>query len=247
MSSVKQKIDEVAPRVGGCPQGWEAIDDVIKKRFANRGFTDRPVTRKTVEDILDVARFTPSGANIQPWKVYVLGGVEKEKVSQALLKAHEEARDQHKSEYQYYASELPEPYLSRRNQFGRLFYESLGIQQADLNARAVQTSKNYSFFGAPIGLIITIDRRLQIGSWLDLGMFIQNLMIAAGARGLQTCPQETFSKYHILLRELLQIPADEMVVCGMSLGFAEDASSNSGSLMPKVPVSEYAKFIGFDV
>lgn len=247
MSSAKQKIGvEVAPDIDGFQHGCEAIDNVIKRRFANRGFTDRPVTRKTVEAILEVARFAPSGANIQPWNVYVLGGVEKEKVSQALLKAHEVARDQHKSEYQYYASELPEPYMSRRNEFGRLFYGSLGIQQEDLVARAGQTSKNYGFFGAPIGLIITIDRRLEIGSWLDLGMFIQNVMIAAGARGLQTCPQETFSKYHILLRELLHIPADEMVVCGMSLGFADDASVSTGSLMPKVPISEFVKFIGFD-
>jgi nitroreductase len=223
-----------------------AIDDVIRKRFACRGFTDRPVSKQVVEDILDVARFAPSGANIQPWHVYVLAGSEKHKVSQALSKAHDEARDQHASEYQYYASQLPEPCLSRREQFGRLYYGSLGIQQTDLVARARQTAKNFSFFGAPVGLIITIDRRLQIGSWLDLGMFVQNVMIAAGARGLQTCPQETFSKYHLLLRELLAIPAEEIVVCGLSVGFAEDAAVSAGSLMPKAPVGAFAKFIGFE-
>ena len=118
----------------------------------------------------------------------MLGGEEKERVSQALLKAHDEARDQHSSEYQYYAPQLPEPYLSRREQFGRLFYGALGIKQSDMVGRARQTAKNYGFFGAPVGLIIAIDRRLQVGSWLDLGMFVQNVMIAAGARGLQTCP-----------------------------------------------------------
>jgi nitroreductase len=245
MSSVGKTVGvDVASRIDGC-HSPEAVDNVIKRRFACRGFTDRPVSKQTVEDILEVARFAPSGANIQPWHVYVLTGVEKEKISRALLRAHNEARDQHSSEYQYYSSQLPEPYLSRREQFGRLFYGSLGIQQTDLVARARQTSKNYGFFCAPVGLIITIDRRLQIGSWLDLGMFIQNVMIAAGARGLQTCPQETFSKYHVLLREFLSIPAEEMVVCGVSIGFAEDAAASTGSLMPKVPTREFAKFIGF--
>ena len=243
MSAVEQKI---GPRAAANIARSEAVDEVIKRRFANRAFTDDPVTRRTVEEILEVARFAPSGANIQPWRVYVLGGAEKAKVSRALLQTHHEARDQYVSEYRYYASELPEPYLSRRDQFGRLFYGSLGIAQADLVARAGQTSKNYGFFGAPVGLIIAIDRRLQVGSWLDLGMFVQNVMIAAGARGLHSCPQETFSKYHAVLRKHLPIPDVEIVVCGMSIGIAEEASASAGSLMPKVPVNEFAKFIGFD-
>jgi nitroreductase len=243
MSAIGQKI---GPRAAVGTARSEAVDDVIKRRFANRAFTDDPVPRRTVEEILEVARFAPSGANIQPWRVYVLGGEEKDAISRALLQAHNEARDQHKSEYQYYASDLPEPYRSRRDQFGRLFYGSLGIAQTDIAARAGQTSKNYGFFGAPVGLLVTIDRRLEIGSWLDLGMFVQNVMIAAGARGLQTCPQETFSKYHVVLRKYLPISDDEMAVCGMSLGRAEAASASAGSLMPKVPVKEFAKFIGFD-
>jgi nitroreductase len=136
--------------------------------------------------------------------------------------------------------------MSRRDQFGRLIYGSLGIAQSDLTARARQTSKNYGFFGAPVGLIITIDRRLQVGSWLDLGMFVQNVMLAAGARGLQTCPQETFSKYHALLRNHLPISDVEIVVCGISIGFADAASTDVGSLMPKVAVNLFAKFLGFD-
>jgi nitroreductase len=246
MSFAEQKITAAT---ASCDEGnsrREIVDSVIKKRFANRIFSKRPVSRQTIEDILEVARFAPSGANIQPWRVYVLAGAEKDRVSRALLKAHNEARDQHCSEYQYYAPQLPEPYRWRREQFGRLFYGALGIEQSDMAGRAGQTAKNYGFFGAPVGLIISIDRRLQVGSWLDLGMFVQNVMIAAGARGLQTCPQETFSKYHALLRDLLPIPAEEMVVCGLSVGFAEQTSASAGSLMPKAPVSEFSKFIGFD-
>jgi nitroreductase len=250
MSSAQQKIAiraSSAPRAasrGG--DGVEDVDRIIRGRFASRAFTSRPVPRQTVIDILDVARFAPSGANIQPWRVYVVGGTKKDEISRALTRAHHKARDQHASEYQYYAAQLPEPYSSRRSQFGQRFYGSLGIQQSDTAGRARQTAKNYGFFGAPVGLIITIDRRLQVGSWLDLGMFIQNVMIAAGARGLQTCPQETFSKYHALLRNLLPIPPEEMVVCGMSIGFAEPDCLNTGSLMSKAAVEEFAQFIGFD-
>jgi len=222
------------------------VDRIIRGRFASRAFASRAVPQRTIADILDVARFAPSGANIQPWRVYVVSGTKKDEISRALLRAHEETRDQHTSEYQYYAAELPEPYLSRRNQFGRLFYGSLDIQQSDMAGRARQTAKNYGFFGAPVGLIMTIDRRLQVGSWLDLGMFIQNVMIAAGARGLQTCPQETFSKYHALLRNLLRIPPEEMVVCGMSIGFAEQDCLNTGSLMPRAALEEFAQFVGFE-
>jgi nitroreductase len=226
--------------------GADPLDQIILNRFACRDFTDRPVTRRMIEDILDVARFAPSGANIQPWQVYVLAGQEKERISSALVKAHREARDQHASEYKYYSTELPEPYLSRRARFGRLFYGSLGIQQSDAEARANQTAKNYSFFGAQIGLIVTIDRRLEVGSWLDLGMFIQNVLLAARARGLETCPQETFSKYHRLLRAMLPIPPEQMVVCGISIGWARDEARRSQRLMPRADVAEFASFVGFD-
>jgi nitroreductase len=252
MSSAQQKIVATVPSAirtaprGGGREAHAKVDRIIRGRFASRAFTSRPVPRRTITDILDVARFAPSGANIQPWRVYVVSGARKDEISCALLKAHDEARDQHTSEYQYYAPQLPEPYLSRRNQFGRLFYGSLDIQQSDTAGRARQTAKNYGFFGAPVGLIVTIDRRLEQGSWLDLGMFIQNVMIAAGARGLQTCPQETFAKYHALLRKLLPISPEEIVVCGMSIGFAEDDCLNKGSLMPKAAVEEFAQFIGFE-
>ena len=140
MSSAKQ---EVMTKAASSSDGREAIDAAIKRRFATRSFTSRPVPKQTIIDILDVARFAPSGANIQPWRVYVVAGTKKEEISRTLSRAHEEARDQHASEYQYYASQLPEPYSSRRDQFGRLFYGSLGIEQSDKIGRARQTSKNY--------------------------------------------------------------------------------------------------------
>jgi len=220
------------------------IDEILTSRFACRAFCDAPVTRQTIEEILRVARYAPSGANIQPWHVYVLTGEVKHRVSLALLEAHETARDEHVSEYKYYASDLPDRYLRRRQEFGRLFYGSLGINQADAEGRSRQTAKNYSFFGAPVGLIVTIDRRLEVGSWLDLGMFVQNVMLAAAGRGLQSCPQETFAKYHGILRPLLSIPAEQMVVCGISVGKA--AGQSRDRLMPRADIDEFATFLGFE-
>lgn len=246
MSSAQQKVTDFAPTHGDAGKFTsDLVDHVIKSRFACRSFSDRAVSQRLVEDVLEVARFAPSGANIQPWQVYVVAGRKKDELSAVLVKAHEEARDQHTSGYKYYASPFPEPYASRRDQFGRLFYGSLGIEQQDNGARARQTAKNYSFFGAAVGLIITIDRRLEVGSWLDLGMFLQNVMIAAQARGLQTCPQETFAKYHKLLRQLLPITDDETVVCGISMGYGEASVVGKGSLMPKAAVAEFAHFEGF--
>jgi nitroreductase len=220
------------------------IDEIITRRYACRDFSDAPVSRRTVEEILRVARFAPSGANVQPWHVYVLAGRAKERVSSALMEAHRTCPDEHASEYRYYATDLPEPYLNRRQEFGRLFYGSLGIAQTDIEARSRQTARNYTFFGAPVGLIVTIHRRLEVGSWLDLGMFVQNVMLAAAGRGLQSCPQETFAKYHRILRPLLSIPAEQMVVCGISIGRARAEAAQR--LMPRADVDAFATFAGFE-
>jgi nitroreductase len=220
------------------------IDRIVAGRFACRRFSDRPVTRDTIDQILRIARFAPSGANIQPWQVYALAGAFKDKVSKAILGAHRDPNNDHTSEYKYYTDVFPEPYLGRREEFGRLFYGSLGIDRADVDARAGQTAKNYVFFGAPVGLIITIDRRLAVGSWLDLGMFIQNILLVAAGRGLQSCPQETFARYHRILRQQLSIPEEQMVVCGISIGHAERAPA--ARLMPRADVESFAAFAGFE-
>ena len=224
----------------------QAIDAIIRGRYAARAFDERPVSQNVIFEVLDAARHAPSGANIQPWRVYAVTGEKKRELSAALAKANAEECDAHSSEYQYYSSTLPEPYHARRAEFGRIFYGSLGIEQSDREARARQTAKNYHFFGAAIGLIVTIDRRLEKGSWLDLGMFLQNILIAAGSRGLQSCPQETFSKYHRTLREHLPIPPEELVVCGISIGYALDGLGPAPRLMPKVPVEHFATFLGFE-
>lgn len=227
-----------------CGVARTPIDEVIAGRLSCREFSGSPVSRSTVEQILRVARFAPSGANIQPWHVYVLAGAAKVEVSAALLHAYETEPNEHVSEYQYYASAFPEPYLGRRQEFGRLFYDSLGIAQSDMAARSRQTAKNFAFFGAPVGLIVTIDRRLAMGSWLDLGMFIQTVMLAAVGRGLQSCPQETFARYHRILRPALSIPAEQMVACGISMGHPKHQAR--ARLMPRADLEAFASFKGFE-
>jgi nitroreductase len=159
--------------------------------------------------------------------------------------AHETEPAAHISEYIYLAADLPEPYASRRKEFGAVFYGALGITFEDHPARALQTARNYRFFDAPVGLIFTIDRRLEKGSWLDLGMLIQNVMLAARARGLDTCPQEFFSRYHAVIRSELPVRPEEMVVCGMSMGFGDPDWAERRPRMPKAPVEDIASFYGF--
>ena len=221
-----------------------AVDRVIRERRATRHFAPTPVARHMVEEILDVARFAPSGANTQPWRVYALGGPVRRAVSQELSRAHSSpARDSHVPEYVYYSSEMPEQQQHRRKEFGRIYYGALGIRVDDSEGHPAQTGKNYGFFGAPIGLIFTIDRRLEKGSRLDMGTFIQNVTLAAGARGLATCPQAAFAKYHALTRAVLEIPDEEIVVCGMSIGYA--APDAIIPRMSRALVSDFAVFLGF--
>ena len=222
------------------------VDRVVRGRFAARSFTDRPVSRREVTDILDVARFAPSGGNIQPWHIHVVAGAKKRALSAAVTEAHEEQRSDHTSEYRYYADDLPGAFGERRAEFGRIFYGSLGIDQTDGAARGRQTARNYEFFGAPVGMIVTIDRRLEKGSWVDLGMFVQNVLIVAASRGLDTCPQETFARYHVILRRHLPIQADEIVVCAISLGYADAAGRARAGAMPKTAVAGFSTFTGFE-
>ncbi|WP_288580544.1 nitroreductase [uncultured Methylobacterium sp.] len=228
------------------PDLVQAFDGVMKGRYANRFFIDRPVPHETVRAILEAARYAPSGANTQPWRVHALAGAAKARICADIQATHAREAAQHASEYTYYAPDLPALYQGRKQEFGRVFYGALGIAQDDASGRAAQTARNYQFFGAPIGLIVTIDRRLETGSWLDLGMFLQNVMLAAKVRGLDTCPQETLAKYHRVLRRHLPIASQDIVVCGMALGFCDTAAASRRGVMERAPVEGFASFHGFE-
>jgi nitroreductase len=222
----------------------QAVDDAITSRHSIRAFLPAPVPRQTIEDILRVAARAPSGTNTQPWKVRVLTGAAKQRLSAAIRAAFDdpEERARHREEYAYYPTEWASPYIERRRKVGWDLYGLLGIGKTDKARMHEQHGRNYAFFDAPVGLIFTIDRVMQQGSWLDYGMFLQNIMVAARARGLDTCPQAAFTQFHRIIEQQLGLAPTEMVVCGMSLGHADPAAVENTLVTERESVEGFTRF-----
>lgn len=222
-----------------------AVDEAIRSRRSVRAFLPTPVARATIEEILAMAARAPSGTNIQPWKVTVLTGAARERLSEAILAVATDpvAAAQHREEYAYYPRQWVSPYLERRRKLGLDLYALLGLARENKAGMAAQYARNFRFFDAPVGLIFTIDRVLEQGSWLDYGMFLQNIMVAARARGLDTCPQAAFTQYHAIIEQQLGLPVTEMVVCGMALGFADLTKPENLLVSAREPLSCFARFL----
>jgi len=227
------------------PEGTAAVDAAIVSRRSVRAFLPTPVARETVEDILRVAARAPSGTNIQPWKVTVLTGASLERLGAAILAVHNDPAlmAQHSEEYAYYPRQWAPPYIDRRRKIGWDLYSLLGIAKTDKAGMHAQFGRNYVFFDAPVGLIFTIDRILEQGSWLDYGMFLQNVMVAARGRGLDTCPQAAFTPFHRVIERELQLPESEMLVCGMSLGHADPSAAENQLVTEREPVAGFVRFL----
>lgn len=227
------------------PSDQSAVDAAITSRRSIRAYLPTPVPRADIEQLLQVAARAPSGTNTQPWKVYVLTGERKRALSAAILAAHNdpELARQHTEEYAYYPREWVSPFIERRRKVGWDLYALLGLTRENKAGMAAQHGRNYEFFGAPVGLIFTIDRVMEQGSWLDYGMFLQNIMVAARGRGLDTCPQAAFTQYHKIIMSTLSIPDNETVVCGMSLGYADMDKVENSLVTERMPVAEFVKFI----
>ncbi|WP_149540650.1 nitroreductase [Siccirubricoccus phaeus] len=218
------------------------VDLAITSRRSVRGFLPDPVAATTIREILAVASRAPSMTNTQPWRVYVVTGAARDRLSAEISASHARGEEP-EAEYAYYPREWRSPYIDRRRQIGWALYGRLGIAKGDREAMARQHRKNYDFFGAPVGMIFTLDRSLGYGSWLDLGMFMQNVMIAAQGRGLDTCPQAAFKSYHAIIRRLLNVPEEEIVVCGMALGMADPEAPANQLRSPREPVEAFASFL----
>jgi nitroreductase len=227
------------------PETTAAVDAAITTRRSIRAFLPTPVPRETIEGILEVAARAPSGTNTQPWKVYVLTGEAKVALSRKIRAAYDDAqvRETHTEEYAYYPTEWKSPYIDRRRKIGWDLYGLLNIGRADKERMHAQHGRNYEFFDAPVGLIFTIDRILQQGSWLDYGMFLQNIMIAARGRGLDTCPQAAFIQFHRVIAEHVGAPDNEQVVCGMSLGHADPDAVENTLVTERASVVAFARFL----
>jgi len=221
-------------------------NEAILTRRSVRAFLPTPVPRNTVEELLTLASRSPSGSNIQPWKARVVAGEAKERLSRAILEALDrDGYEGHKREWNYYPVNWREPYLARRRKIGWDLYGLLGILKGDFEGTERQRRRNYEFFGAPVGMIFTLDQDLEIGSWLDLGIYLGALMIAARGRGLDTCPQAAFADFHAVIRRELAIPETEIVICGLGLGYADPDAVENRLVTERAAAREFASFEGF--
>lgn len=234
-----QDPPSIPPQV---PAAGLAVARALASRRSVRGFRGTPVPRATVEAILALAARAPSGTNCQPWKVYVCSGAVRDALSRELVAAHFADDGTHVEEYAYYPRRWREPYLARRRKLGWDLYGLLGIAKGDRAATARQHARNYEFFGAPVGLFFTLDRDMENGSWLDCGMFIQSVMIAARAFDLHTCPQAAFTPFHRIVRRHLAIPDDEILLCGMALGEIDPDARANALLTEREAVGVFARF-----
>lgn len=215
------------------------VSEALATRKTVRAFKPDPVSRETIETIVTQAARAPSGGNVQPWKVYAVMGAARDE----LVRIVAEFRKQHPMgtppEYHIYPPELTEPYRTRRFRVGEMMYATMNIPREDKAARLKFFAKNWEFFGAPVGLIFTIDRQMQQGQWADLGMFLQSIMLLAREHGLHTCPQEAWAMFHPQIREYLNVPENEMIFCGMGIGIADEAAPVNGLVSERAPRAEY--------
>lgn len=220
-----------------------SVDEAITTRMSIRAFRPDPVPLETIKHILNVAARAPSGTNIQPWKVHVLAGAERARMTAAVLKRREEGPA--RPEFSYYPKKWFEPYLARRRKVGWDLYSLLGIARENKAGMWAQFGRNYEFFDAPVGLFFSFHRDLERGTWLDMGMFIQNVMIAARGQGLHTCPQAAWIEYPETVSEVLGLPAEEQLVCGMSMGYADETAIVNTLRTEREPCEAFATFRGF--
>jgi nitroreductase len=221
------------------------VDEAIASRRSIRRFLPTPVPMETVEAVLDVATRAPSGTNMQPWQGYVLAGAPKDRLIAAVQAVFDAEEKGHLQEVQYYPDAFFEPYLSRRREVGWGLYGKLGIARGEAAKMKAQHRRNFQFFDAPVGMIFTIDRRLATGSWLDYGMFLENVMVAARGRGLDTCAQAAWSHYHRAIRPALGLADEETVVCGMALGYADPDAVENSLVTVRTPARSFMRFDGF--
>ena len=225
------------------------VDEAIASRQSMREFLPKPVPHALTEHLLDVASRAPSGTNTQPWKVYVLQGTSRDTLVEKVCAAHDALRAdpslaaQYKEEYDYYPAKWVSPYIDRRRENGWSLYGLLGIVKGDKDKMHAQHQRNYELFDAPVGLMFTIDRVMGQGSLVDYGMFLQNIMVAARGHGLHTCPQAAWNGFSSIILPHLGAGPDEMLVCGMALGYADESVLVNTFRTPRVPAKEFTTWL----
>lgn len=226
-----------------------SVTDAINSRMSVRAFTPQAVARELITEVLQLASRAPSGTNTQPWKVYVLQGQSRDTLVEKVCAAHDALRanpalaSEYREEYDYYPEQWVSPYIDRRRENGWGLYGLLGIGKGDKDKMHAQHQRNYKFFDAPVGLMFTIDRVMGRGSLVDYGMFLENLMLAARARGLHTCPQAAWNHFGKIILPHIGAGPDEMLVCGMALGYADDTDIVNTFHTSRVPVAAFTHWL----
>ena len=218
------------------------VSQALATRKTVRAFKSDPVPRETIERLLTLAARAPSGGNLQPWRVYALLGDARDELVRRVAEARKENMMGEAPEYHIYPLHLTEPYRTRRYRVGEMMYATMAIPREDKMARLKFFAGNWEFFGAPVGLIFTIDRQMQQGQWADLGMYMQSIMLLAREHGLHTCPQEAWAVWHSVIREYLSVPENEMIFCGMAIGYADEAAPVNALETERAPLSDYVSF-----
>ncbi|MCH7333298.1 nitroreductase [Acinetobacter modestus] len=225
------------------------VDDAITTRHSVRAFLDTPVATETIKDILNVAARAPSGTNTQPWKVYVVTGqkraemIERVCTAQQALFQQPELAEQYQETFAYYPETWISPFIDRRRENGWGLYGLLGIQKGEKEKMAAQQLRNYQLFDAPVALYFTVNKAMGIGSKMDISMMIQNVMIAAKARGLDTCPQAAWNHFHPIVLDVLGAPENEELVCTIALGYADPDHIVNTFITPREPVENFTVFL----
>jgi nitroreductase len=223
-----------------------AVNEAINTRQSVRAFLPTAVERLTVEELLKLAARSASGSNIQPWRVRVVAGDVRDRLVEAIFDAVErDGFEPYQREWNYYPVNWREPFLGRRRKIGWDMYSLLGVAKGDFEGTQRARMRNYEFFGAPVGMIFTLDEDLEIGSWLDLGIYLGTLMVAARGHGLHTCPQAAFADFHKVIRPILDIPEKEIIVCGMALGHIDPDAPVNKLATSRAPLADFASFEGF--
>ena len=224
---------------------FAALAEVVSGRHSVRAFLPTAVATDTLNDILQLAGEAPSGTNLQPWRVHVLTGAARQRLVDVVCEAFDSTVGQPKennpyqAEYDYYPREFFGDYLARRRKVGFDLYALLGIGKGDSAKMAAQHRRNLQFFDAPVGLIFSIDRRMGKGSWLDYGMFLQNIMLLAKAHGLDTCPQAAWTDYHSIIGQHLGFGEQEQLVCGMALGYADNSAVENSLVTERAALDQF--------
>ncbi len=219
------------------------ISQTLKDRISIRAYLDRPVSREDVRDLLDAARFAPSGGNLQPWRVHVVMGASRERLIAHVKKAIQDNPATDQSEISVYPKGLKDPWRARRSEVAEDMYALLNIPRDDKLARLMNLARNFEFFGAPVGLFFSIDRQFDKNQWAHLGMFMQSLALLATERGMGTCMQEAWTRYAKQVSTFLELPDHEQLYCGMSLGYPDMQAPVNHLRSTRIEVDSFTTFL----